>query len=257
MLNIDQIKKYYHKGTINEMCLFDHFDLKVKEGQFVCIIGSNGSGKSSLLNLICGSIELDDGDISINEKSIKKEKEYERMKKIGRVYQDPAAGTCPNMTILENLSMADNKGKKFGLKKGIQKNRIDDYKNVLKKLNLGLEDKLDVKVSTMSGGQRQALALIMATLTPIEFLILDEHTAALDPKTSELIMKMTNQIVREKNLTTMMVTHNLRFALEYGDRLIMMHEGKIIMDVEDEEKKNLDMKEILDKFNQISIEYGN
>jgi putative ABC transport system ATP-binding protein len=184
-------------------------------------------------------------------------KEYKRLQNIGRVYQNPAMGTCPAMTILENMSLADNKGKKFNLARGTNKNRITYYRELLQKLNLGLEDKLDIKVGSLSGGQRQAMALLMSTMTPIEFLILDEHTAALDPKTAELIMELTDKIVKEKKLTTIMVTHNLRYAVEYGNRLVMMHQGNIVLDKKGEDKSKVAIDDILTKFNEISIECGN
>lgn len=257
MLRLMDINKYYNPGTVNEMCLFNGFNLDVGEGEFVSVVGSNGSGKTSMLNIICGSIPIDSGTIEINGTDITKMPEYKRQMRIGRVYQNPAMGTCPNMTILENMSLADNKGKAFNLKRGTDKKRIDGYKEALSKLGLGLEDKMDVTVGTLSGGQRQAVAMIMATMTPIEFLILDEHTAALDPKTAELIMELTEAIVKEKKLTTIMVTHNLRYAVEYGNRLIMMHQGSIFLDKLGEEKHALEVDSILDKFNKISIECGN
>lgn len=257
MLELKNINKYYNPGTINQMCLFDDFNFKVNDGEFVSIVGSNGSGKTSMLNIICGSIPVDCGNIYINDKDITNTKEHNRHKTIGRVYQNPAMGTSPNLTILENMSLADNKGKLYSLTPGINRKRKDDYRDMLKELNLGLEDKMNVKVGALSGGQRQAMALIMSTLTPIEFLILDEHTAALDPKTAEIIMKLTDKIVKEKKLTTMMVTHNLRYAVEYGNRLVMMHKGNVILDIKDEEKKNIKIEDILEKFNKISIECGN
>lgn len=257
MLELKGIKKYYNPGTVNEMCLFDGFDLKIEDGEFVSVVGSNGSGKTSMLNLICGSIPMDDGQILMNGKDIGKLKEYQRSAKIGRVYQNPAMGTCPSMTILENMSLADNKGKRYGLGRGTNKARIEFYREQLRQLNLGLEDKMDVKVGVLSGGQRQAMALLMSTMTPIEFLILDEHTAALDPKTAELIMELTDKIVREKHLTTIMVTHNLRYAVEYGNRLLMMHQGKAILDKKGIEKEQVDVDHILTLFNEISIECGN
>lgn len=244
-------------GTVNEMCLFNNFNLSVNEGEFVSVVGSNGSGKTSMLNIICGSIDIDDGSIFVENKNITKMKEFERNKVIGRVYQNPAMGTCPNMTILENMSIADNKGKIFGLGRGTNKERINYYKEQLKQLNLGLEDKLNIKVGSLSGGQRQAMALLMATMTPINFLILDEHTAALDPKTADLIMELTDKVVKEKNLTTIMVTHNLRYAIDYGNRLIMMHQGNSIMDKNNDEKAKTKIDDILKMFNQISIECGN
>lgn len=257
MLELQHIHKYYNPGTVNEMCLFEDFNLSIKKGQFVSVVGSNGSGKTSMLNIVCGSINPDSGKILIEGQDITKEKEYRRLRRIGRVYQNPAMGTCPNMTILENMSMADQKGKFFGLSMGTNKSRIPFYQEQLRQLNLGLEDKLHVKVGSLSGGQRQAMSLLMSTMTPIDFLILDEHTAALDPKTAELIMELTDKVVREKQLTTIMVTHNLRYAVEYGDRLLMMHQGYAVMDLEGDEKKNMNVDTILEKFNEISIECGN
>jgi len=257
MLELRGIEKYYNPGTVNEMCLFDDFHLKIEKGEFISVVGSNGSGKTSMLNLICGSIPLDGGKILIGDKDISREKEFKRNKRIGRVYQNPAMGTCPSMTILENMALADNKGKMFGLSKGTNKARIDYYKEQLSLLNLGLEDKLSVKVGALSGGQRQAMALLMSTMTPIEFLILDEHTAALDPKTADLIMELTDKVVKEKNLTTIMVTHNLRYAVEYGNRLLMMHQGKVVLDKKGEEKNKIQVPDILKIFNEISIECGN
>ena len=257
MLELKGIHKYYNPGTINEMCLFQDFSLSIDKGEFVSVVGSNGSGKTSMLNIICGSIPVEAGKILIDGKDITKEKEFKRNRTIGRVYQNPAMGTCPSMTILENMSIADNKGKFYGLGRGINKARIDYYKETLAQLGLGLEDKMDVKVGSLSGGQRQAMALLMSTMTPIEFLILDEHTAALDPKTADLIMELTDKIVKEKQLTTIMVTHNLRYAVEYGNRLIMMHQGHCVMDKKGEEKKEISTDEILKVFNEISIECGN
>lgn len=257
MLELRGIEKYYNPGTINEMCLFHNFNLKIEQGEFLSVVGSNGSGKTSMLNIICGSIPLEAGRIFINEKDITREKEYRRNERIGRVYQNPAMGTCPSMTILENMSLADNKGKLYGLGRGTNKTRVGYYREQLSQLGLGLEDKLDIKVGSLSGGQRQAMALLMSTMTPIEFLILDEHTAALDPKTAELIMELTDKIVRAKQLTTIMVTHNLRYAVEYGNRLLMMHQGEVILDKKEEEKDSITVDDILKLFNEISIECGN
>ena len=210
-----------------------------------------------MLNIICGSIGVDSGNIIVNGTDITGKKDFLRQRKIGRVYQDPSKGTCPSMNILENMSLADNKGKGYGLTKGVNKARIEEYRESLKQLNLGLEDKLYTKVGSLSGGQRQALALLMSTMTPIEFLILDEHTAALDPKTAEIIMELTDKIVREKKVTTIMVTHNLRYAVEYGDRILMMHQGNAVLDKAGEEKKAINTEEIMGIFNRISVECGN
>ena len=257
MLELKNISKYYNPGSVNEMCLFQDFNLTIRDHEFVSVVGSNGSGKTSLLNIICGSIGVDSGNIIVNGTDITGKKDFLRQRKIGRVYQDPSKGTCPSMNILENMSLADNKGKGYGLTKGVNKARIEEYRESLKQLNLGLEDKLYTKVGSLSGGQRQALALLMSTMTPIEFLILDEHTAALDPKTAEIIMELTDKIVREKKVTTIMVTHNLRYAVEYDDRILMMHQGNAVLDKAGEEKKAINTEEIMGIFNRISVECGN
>lgn len=252
MLELININKNYNPGSVNELCLFKDFNLTVKDGEFVSVVGSNGSGKTSMLNIICGSIAVDSGRILIHGEDITKQKDYIRQRRIGRVYQDPSKGTCPSMTILENMSIAENKGKPYNLGRGVNKAKLETYREMLRPLNLGLEDKMGVQVGSLSGGQRQALALLMATMTPIDFLILDEHTAALDPKTAEIIMELTDQVVKEKKVTTIMVTHNLRYAVEYGNRLIMMHEGRVIYDVSGEEKKNLKVSDLLAKFEEVS-----
>lgn len=257
MLELSNITKIYNAGTISESRVFDGFNLSVADGEFVSIVGSNGSGKTTLLNIICGNVPVEKGDISIGGKSINSLKDYKRYKKIGRVYQNTAMGTCPNLTILENMSLADNKGKRFDLSFGVNKARVNFYKEQISVLGLGLEDKMNLKVGALSGGQRQALALVMATLTPIDFLILDEHTAALDPKTAETIMILTDKVVKTKNLTAMMVTHNLRYAVEYGTRLIMMDKGNAVLDVSGEEKAKTSVDDLLTLFNKISIECGN
>lgn len=257
MLELKNISKIYNPGTVTEMCLFDNFNLKVDDGQFISVVGSNGSGKTSMLNIICGSIPVNSGEVLINGKSINKLKEHQRYSTIGRVYQNPSMGTCPNMTILENMSVADNKGKPFGLSFALNRKRFDFYREQLAHLGLGLEDKMNVKLGALSGGQRQAVSLLMATMTPLDFLILDEHTAALDPHTAEKIMELTDKIVKEKNLTAIMVTHNLRYAVEYGNRLIMMDRGHIILDKAGDEKATASIDEILEIFNNISIECGN
>ena len=239
------------------MCLFENLNLTVEDGEVLSIVGSNGSGKTSLLNIICGSIPIEGGDVLIGGESIIRQQDYRRYGRIGRVYQNPAMGTCPSLTILENMSLADNKGRRYNLTAGINKKRRSYYREQLASLGLGLEDKLDVKLESLSGGQRQAVALIMATLPPIAFLILDEHTAALDPKTAETIMVLTDKVVREKHLTAMMVTHNLRYAVEYGSRLIMMNEGRVIYEKAGVEKASLTVDDVLHIFTEIRIECGN
>ena len=257
MLEVKNIRKIYNPGTVQEKCLFDDFSLSIPDGQFVSVVGSNGSGKTSLLNLICGSIQPDGGQILMQGRDIRKDSEHVRARKIGRVYQNPAMGPCAQMTILENLSLADFKGKPAGLHRGTDRRRIDAYREMLRPLGLGLEDMLSTKVGTLSGGQRQALALLMSTMTPISFLILDEHTAALDPKTADIIMELTGRVVREKQLTAIMVTHNLRYAVEYGDRILMMHQGHAVLDKAGEEKQAVRIEDLLTIFNEISIECGN
>ncbi len=257
MLEMLHIDKTYNPGSVREKVLFQDFSLTVGTGEFVSIVGSNGSGKTSLLNLLCGSIPVDRGQVMMDGQDITRQKEHIRSRLIGRVYQNPAMGTCASMTILENLSLAEHKGKPSNLRPGTDKKRIPYYREILRPLNLGLEDMLEARVGSLSGGQRQALALLMSTMTPISFLILDEHTAALDPKTADIIMELTDQVVREKKLTALMVTHNLRYALEYGSRIIMMHQGDIVLDKRDEMKDNTHIDDLLKIFNEISIECGN
>ena len=257
MLELKNITKVYNPGTVQETVLFRDFSLTVADGSFVSVVGSNGSGKTSMLNIVCGSIPVEGGKIFMDGKDITKMREFRRYERMGRVYQNPAMGTCPSMTILENLAIADNKGKRYGLGRGINKRRTDAYRAMLEELGLGLEDKLGVTVGSLSGGQRQTLALLMATMNPIDFLILDEHTAALDPKTAEIVMELTARVVREKHLTTLMVTHNLRHAVEYGDRMIMMHQGHIVLDRKGAEKAATRVEDVLELFNEISVECGN
>lgn len=257
MIKLVDITKKFNSGTVNESTLFDHFNFSVERGEFVSVVGSNGSGKTTLLNLICGTISPDSGRIFIGGEDVTDKSDYIRYRKIGRVYQNTAFGTCGDMTVFENMSLADNKGKPFGLNAGVNKKRFDDYREMLSTLGLGLEDKMHVKVGVLSGGQRQAMSLLMAVMTPIDCLILDEHTAALDPKTSEVIMRITDEIVRSRKLTALMVTHNLRHATEYGSRLVMMHEGKVIMDRAGVEKEKTDTKHLLETFETISVELGN
>lgn len=254
LLELKNINKVYDIGTINENALFKDFNLYINNGDFISIVGSNGSGKTSILNVICANTSVQSGSIIFGGKDITKQDDYIRYKKIGRVYQNPSTGTCADMTILENLSLADNKGKSYNLKKGTNKNRVNFYKDQLKNLNLGLEDKLNIKTGSLSGGQRQALALLMSVMSPVDLLILDEHTAALDPNTAELIMKLTDRVIKANSLTAIMVTHNLKYAIEFGNRLIMMHQGKIVLDILDEEKKVVNKDRLLQLYNNINIE---
>lgn len=257
MLILNNIDKYYNQATVNEKCILKDFDINVGTGDFLCIIGSNGSGKTTLLNIICGNTQIDKGSIKFDKVEISLHKTHKRYENIGRVFQNPALGTCPSMTVIENLSMAENKGKKWTLSKAATDQSRIKYSNMLKDLGLGLENKLDEVVENLSGGQRQAISLIMATLSPIKLLILDEHTAALDPKTAKIIMELTDKMIRQKKLTAIMVTHNILHALDYGNRIIMMHEGNIVLDKSGEEKNKLELDTILAKFNEISLEFGN
>lgn len=257
MLELNNITKRFNVGTVDESTVFDHFNFKVNKGDFVSLIGSNGSGKTTLLNLICGSLKPDSGKILFNGKDITHISEFKRAKIIGRVFQEPRVGTCADLTILENMALADNKNKSFGLGRCVNKKRIDYYKSLVEQCNMGLENRMGVQVGTLSGGQRQALALVIANMTNVDLLILDEHIAALDPKSSEIVMKLTNDLVLKNNITTIMVTHNLRFAAEYGNRLVMMHSGNAILDIRDEEKKNTKVEDLLKIFDEISIETGN
>lgn len=257
MLELSNIYKTFNLGTIDEKILFSDFSLTINDGEFVSVIGSNGSGKTTMLNIISGDVSADSGSVILDNTQMNSMKNYKRAKKIGRVFQNPSMGTCPSMTIWENMSIADNKGKLFGLSFGLNRQRKDFYCSQLELLGMGLENRLNTPAGSLSGGQRQALAMIMATMARPDLLLLDEHTAALDPKSSDTVMMLTEKIVREKNITTLMVTHNLRHAVEYGTRTIMMHEGKAIMDVSGEEKQNKTINDYLAVFNEISIECGN
>jgi putative ABC transport system ATP-binding protein len=257
MLDLIGIEKTFNVGTIDEKVLFRDFNLHIDEREFVAVIGSNGSGKTTMLNIISGSLSADNGKIIVDGVDMKGMKDYKRAVKIGRVFQNPSMGTSPSMTIWENLSLADNKAKRYGLKFGLNRARKDFYRTQLEILGMGLENRLDTPAGSLSGGQRQALALIMATLVRPDLLLLDEHTAALDPKAADTVMELTDRVVKEKKITSLMVTHNLRYAVEYGTRTIMMHDGGIVIDVSGKERAEKSIDDYLKVFNEISIETGN
>ena len=249
MLEVKNIYKTFNPGTVNEKHALNGVSLELKEGDFVTVIGSNGAGKSTLLNAIAGLWMIDSGSICIDGNDITRLPDYKRARYIGRVFQDQMQGSAATMQIEENMALAARRGKKRTLRKGICQSEREKYREMLKELNLGLEERLTSKVGLLSGGQRQALTLLMATMEKPRLLLLDEHTAALDPKTAAKVLELTEKLVNENHLTTFMVTHNMRDALKYGNRLIMMCDGKIIFDVEGEEKKKLEVKDLLEKFN--------
>ena len=252
MLTISNVKKTFNKGTINEKKALNGIDLHLDEGDFCTIIGGNGAGKSTMLNMIAGVYPIDCGKIVIDGVNISREPEFKRAKYIGRVFQDPMRGTAANMEIQENLALAYRRGQRRGLGWGIKNQEKERYRELLTQLDLGLEDRMTSKVGLLSGGQRQALTLLMATLQKPKLLLLDEHTAALDPKTASKVLSLTERIVESQNLTAMMVTHNMNDAINIGNRLIMMHEGRIIYNVAGEEKKYLKGEDLLRKFEQAS-----
>ena len=251
MLKLEQINKVFNEATPDEKIALDQIDLELKSGDFVTVIGSNGAGKSTMLNMISGALSPDFGDIKIVGKNVTKLPEFKRSQMIGRVFQDPMAGTAPLMTIEENLAMAYSRNKKRGLKKGVDKKRRVFFRESLETLHLNLENRLNAKVGTLSGGERQALSLLMATFTQPAILLLDEHTAALDPARAALITDLTKKLVEKDQLTTLMVTHNMQQALDLGNRLIMMDKGQIIFEVEAEEKKDLTIAKLMDEFQRI------
>ncbi|MCR4855023.1 MAG: ABC transporter ATP-binding protein [Erysipelotrichaceae bacterium] len=254
MLKLENLKKTFNPGTINEKIALDGVDLLLEDGEFVTVIGSNGAGKSTLLNAIAGVWLVDEGKIQIDDVDVTKLSEDKRAQYIGRVFQDPMMGTAADMWIEENLALAHRRGKKRGLSKGIYNEERETFKMLLKEFDLGLEDRLSTKVGLLSGGQRQALTLIMATLQSPRLLLLDEHTAALDPKTAAKVLDVTEKIVRKSGLTTFMVTHNMRDAIHHGDRLLMLNNGKIILDIRGEEKKKLTVESLLERFEKASGE---
>jgi putative ABC transport system ATP-binding protein len=251
LLKIQKLHKVFNKNTINEIVLYDNLSLNINKGDFITIIGSNGAGKSTLLNLICGTLNTDEGSIILDGKEISKLPEYKRTKHIGRVFQDPSKGVSPNMTILENMSMAYNKGRRYGLRLCVNKKNLQMFNEILSEVNLGLEDKLHTNAGLLSGGQRQALSLMMAVMCKPKLLLLDEHIAALDPKTSERIIEITGKVVKDNKITTLMVTHNLTHAINLGNRLFMMHGGKIVMDVSGDEKQKLSIDKLLKAFEKV------
>ena len=254
MLEIINVSKTFNKGTVNEKKALDRLCLKIEEGDFITVIGGNGAGKSTMLNMIAGVYRIDSGVINIDNVNVSLLPEYKRSKYIGRVFQDPMKGTSAGMQIEENLALAFRRGKRRGFAWGIKSEEREFYKSELKKLGLGLEIRLKSKVGLLSGGQRQAVTLLMATLVDPRLLLLDEHTAALDPKTAKRVLDITKDIIEEKKLTALMVTHNMRDAINMGNRLIMMHEGRLIYDVKGEEKKKLTVEALLKKFEEASNE---
>ena len=254
MLEIQNVSKTFNAGTVNEKTALNGLNLKLNEGDFVTVIGGNGAGKSTMLNAVAGVWPVDSGKIIIDGTDVTKLGEHQRAAYIGRVFQDPMTGTAATMQIEENLALAARRGQRRGLRIGITKAERERYRELLKSLDLGLEDRLTARVGLLSGGQRQALTLLMATMNKPKLLLLDEHTAALDPKTALKVLTLSAKIVEENHLTTMMITHNMKDAIKYGNRLIMMWEGKIILDIQGEEKKKLTVKDLLDKFEEASGE---
>ena len=249
MLELKDICKTFNPNTINAKVALNHLNLTLNDGDFVTVIGGNGAGKSTMLNAIAGAFQVDSGTISIDGQDVTKLPEHKRAAFLGRVFQDPMMGTAPTMQIEENLALAARRGQPRGLKWGITALERADYRELLKTLDLGLEDRLTAKVGLLSGGQRQALTLLMATLRKPDLLLLDEHTAALDPKTADKVLQITEEIVARDNLTTLMVTHNMKNAIQYGNRLIMMDSGRVVVDIRGEEKKHLTVRDLLEKFN--------
>ena len=254
MLEIKDVSVIFNEGTINEKIALSHINLKLEKGDFVTIIGSNGAGKSTLFHAISGAAELYDGQIILNNEDITNQPEYKRSRYIGRLFQDPLKGTAPSMTIEENLSLASQRGKHFSLNLFTRHNR-EEYKIALKTLDLGLEDRLDTKVGTLSGGQRQALTLLMATYVTPELLLLDEHTAALDPKTAKKVLELSDRLVKENNITTLMITHNMEDALLYGNKTIIMRDGKIVSVIEGETRKKMTVEELIHLYSSTTNEY--
>lgn len=252
MLKVEHLSKTFNIGKISARNILNDLSLELKQGDFVTVIGSNGAGKSTLLNMIAGSYLPDEGRIFVDNIDVTKLSEHKRAKYISRVFQDPLVGTAADMWIEENLALANRRGKKRGLATGIKKEEREQYKQLLQQLDLALEDRLDHKVATLSGGQRQALTLLMATLQKPKILLLDEHTAALDPATAKKVLDITQKLIKDNKLTALMVTHNMADAIKYGNRLIMMDSGKIIFDVSGNEKEKLTVNDLIQKFSNLS-----
>ena len=250
MLILNNIYKTFNKGTVNEKKALNGVNLVLNDGEFVTVIGGNGAGKSTLMNIVAGTYTPDKGEVIIDGKDITEMSEHRRAQYLGRVFQDPVMGTAAGMQIDENLALAARRGKRRFLKPGITKKEREEYKELLKNLDLGLENRMSTKVELLSGGQRQSITLMMATLRKPKLLLLDEHTAALDPKTAKKVLELTNMIVTENRLTTLMITHNMHDAIQYGDRLIMLSDGQIVVDIKGEEKKNLTVPDLLKLFGQ-------
>ena len=254
LLKIEDIHKTFEAGTVNENRVLKGLDLTVEEGDFISVIGGNGAGKSTLMNILAGGLQVDQGEILLEGKSIKQTSVRKRAKDIARVFQDPKMGTASRLTIEENMAIAKKRGARRGLSWGVKEKEREEFKTALKELNIGLENRLKVDTQYLSGGQRQALTLVMAALVKPKLLLLDEHTAALDPKTSEMVMELTQKIVESHDLTTLMITHDMNHAIAYGNRLIMLYQGKIVVDVKGEEKKNLTVEDLMRLFHQNSGE---
>lgn len=256
MISITQVTKAFNKGDVNEVTALSGVNLEVRDGDFITIIGSNGAGKSTFLNALAGSFPVDEGRIVLDDTDITRWPEHKRAGLIGRVFQDPLLGTCAGATIEQNLAMANRRGLKRGLGWGVRKRDRDFFRDKLSILGLGLEDRLRTHTGLLSGGQRQALTMLMATLVRPRLLLLDEHTAALDPKTAGMVLDLTEEIVGSLNLTTLMVTHNMKQAISLGNRLIMFHRGEIVLDIEGEEKRNLEVEDLLRRFSRLRGDEG-
>lgn len=248
MLDLNDVSVTFHAGTVNERKALDHVSLHLDRGEFVCVLGTNGAGKSTLLNAVSGTLSADSGTITLDGMDLTRQPEHKRARYIGRLFQDPMKGTAPDMSIVENLGLAYSRGKRMTLSRAIQKKDRQLFHDCLSQLGLGLEDRMNQPVGLLSGGQRQALTLLMATIVTPKLLLLDEHTAALDPNTAAQVMKLTDQIIHENQITTLMITHNLRQALEYGTKTLIMNEGKIVRVLEGEEKKQTSVEELLQMY---------